>query len=124
MYSLAARADLRSVSHPGVIRIIKSIIEKAVSALIHWLTENVGCDQSVRVTSDSVVVALVRLVFARGVPALFSSWVPCRPPASHYHKLVSELELSDVRGFEQAAQAAFKTEPGSTEDLIERWTVR
>jgi hypothetical protein len=103
------------------------IIEKALSALIRWLTENVGCDQSVHVKSDSVVVVLVQLVFARGtLPSLLqlAEFLAARPQVITI-ELLSELsKLSDVRGFEQAAQASFKTEPGSTEDMIERWIVR
>ena len=103
------------------------IIEKALCALIRWLTENVDCGQRVSDTSDSVVVVLVRLVYARGtLPALLqlADFLAARPQVITI-ELLSELsKLSDVRGFEQAAQAVFKTEPGSTEDLMERWTVR
>lgn len=100
------------------------IIEKALSALILWLTERVTAATP---ATDSVLVVLVQLVLARGtLPALLqlAQFLTGHPQVVN-PELLSELKrLSDVEGFELAAQAAFSTEPGSTEDLIARWTVR
>lgn len=103
------------------------IIEKALDTLILWLTEKVESGQRVSVASENVAVILVQLVFARGtLPALLqlAEFLAAYPQVVNI-ELLSELgKLSDVESFEQAAQGAFATEPGSTEDMVARWTVR
>lgn len=112
------RAFVQRVGPASLFRSSGVITDRALTAVMDWLTNHAADD-------SPAIVVLVRLVLARGTLAAvlrLAQYIRTNPAVLRQAEVMLELhKIADVSGYEESAQELFLPVPGSTNELLSVW---